>query len=69
MAMQMFQTYLDKSVPYGKYRWTGTAVLLLMFGLRIFMAQGWYIGEGDIKKFLYAGHHPDHAFPQQLRTP
>lgn len=43
-AQQMFQSYLDKSTPYTPYRWGGTGVLFLLFGLRIFFAQGWYIG-------------------------
>jgi hypothetical protein len=40
---RIFQTYLDKSTPYTPYRWGGTATLFLLFGLRIFFAQGWYI--------------------------
>jgi hypothetical protein len=40
----MFQSYLDKSTPYTPYRWGGTAALLMAFGIRIFVAQGWYIG-------------------------
>jgi hypothetical protein len=40
----MFQTYLDKSTPYTPYRWGGTGALLIAFGIRIFVAQGWYIG-------------------------
>jgi hypothetical protein len=40
---QLFQTYLDKSTPFATYRWVGTAALFLAFGLRIFVAQGWYI--------------------------
>jgi len=43
-AQQMFQAYLDKSTPYTPYRWGGTATLFVLFGLRIFFAQGWYIG-------------------------
>jgi hypothetical protein len=43
-SQQMFQTYLDKSTPYTPYRWGGTATLFIFFGLRIFFAQGWYIG-------------------------
>ena len=39
----MYQSYLDKSTPYNTYRWVGTGVLFLLFGLRIFVAQGWYI--------------------------
>lgn len=30
--------------PYTAYRWIGTAVLLVLFFLRIILAQGWYIG-------------------------
>jgi hypothetical protein len=41
---QLYQSYLDKSTPYKTYRWIGTGVVFLMFGLRIFFAQGWYIG-------------------------
>ncbi|KAK8015701.1 Bcrer1 [Apiospora marii] len=38
-----YQALLDKSTPYVTYRWVGTATFLLMFFLRIFLAQGWYI--------------------------
>lgn len=41
---QHYQAYLDASTPYATYRWVGSAVLLLMFFLRIVLAQGWYIG-------------------------
>ncbi|CAO2647969.1 Nn.00g088910.m01.CDS01 [Neocucurbitaria sp. VM-36] len=40
---RIYQAYLDKSTPYTPYRWGGTAVLFLLFALRIFVAQGWYI--------------------------
>lgn len=43
-AQQLFQAYLDKSTPFTVYRWVGTGVLFLLFALRIFVAQGWYIG-------------------------
>ncbi|KAI4835478.1 retrieval of early ER protein Rer1 [Aureobasidium sp. EXF-8845] len=43
VSMQFYQSYLDKSTPYKTYRWIGTGVVFLMFGLRIFFAQGWYI--------------------------
>ncbi|KAI5242354.1 retrieval of early ER protein Rer1 [Aureobasidium subglaciale] len=39
----LYQSYLDKSTPYKTYRWIGTGVVFAMFGLRIFLAQGWYI--------------------------
>ena len=41
---QLYQTYLDKSTPFTTYRWVGTAALLVIFFIRIFVAQGWYIG-------------------------
>ncbi|KAF2145135.1 uncharacterized protein K452DRAFT_265789 [Aplosporella prunicola CBS 121167] len=40
---QIYQTYLDKSTPYITQRWSGTAFLFVLFGLRIIYAQGWYI--------------------------
>ncbi|KAL8944014.1 MAG: hypothetical protein Q9216_000723 [Gyalolechia sp. 2 TL-2023] len=40
---RIYQSYLDKSTPYTTYRWLGTGVLLLVFFLRIILAQGWYI--------------------------
>lgn len=44
---QMYQAYLDKSTPFTTYRWAGTGVLFLFFMLRIFLAQGWYIGQSS----------------------
>jgi len=41
--MRQYQTYLDKSTPYVSYRWISTSALLLLFFLRIVIAQGWYI--------------------------
>lgn len=35
---------LDKSTPYVLYRWIGTGSFLVLFFIRIFVAQGWYIG-------------------------
>jgi hypothetical protein len=43
--VQIFQSYLDKSTPFITYRWAGTGFLFFLFALRIFLAQGWYIGE------------------------
>jgi len=40
----MYQSYLDKVTPYVAYRWIGTATVFVAFGLRIILAQGWYIG-------------------------
>ncbi|BAE65021.1 golgi family protein [Aspergillus flavus] len=38
-----YQTLLDASTPFTAYRWIGTVVLLIIFFLRIILAQGWYI--------------------------
>ncbi|KAF3021925.1 hypothetical protein G7054_g8550 [Neopestalotiopsis clavispora] len=40
---RQYQAYLDKSTPFVTYRWIGTAALLMIFFLRVFVAQGWYI--------------------------
>ena len=42
--LQQYQAWLDKSTPYTTYRWIGSGVLLLLFFLRIVLAEGWYIG-------------------------
>lgn len=42
---QQYQAVLDQSTPYVTYRWIGTGVTLIIFFLRVFLAQGWYIGE------------------------
>ena len=41
---QQYQAWLDKSTPYVPYRWLATFGLLMIFFIRIFVAQGWYIG-------------------------
>jgi len=41
--LRQYQTYLDKSTPYVSYRWCATGALLVLFFLRIIVAQGWYI--------------------------
>ncbi|KAL1926003.1 hypothetical protein VTP01DRAFT_7096 [Rhizomucor pusillus] len=38
-----WQRWLDEVTPYVHYRWIGTATLLVLFMLRIILAQGWYI--------------------------
>jgi lipopolysaccharide biosynthesis regulator YciM len=32
------------------YRWIGTGVALVVFFLRIFFAQGWYIGKCSVAR-------------------
>ncbi|KAL8789228.1 MAG: hypothetical protein Q9195_006937 [Heterodermia aff. obscurata] len=40
---RLYQSYLDKSTPYTAYRWSATGAFLVIFFLRIVIAQGWYI--------------------------
>jgi len=40
---RQYQALLDRSTPYVLYRWLGTAAFLVIFFLRVFIAQGWYI--------------------------
>lgn len=40
---RIFQYYLDKSTPYTMYRWIGTAVLLVIYAVRVYYVQGFYI--------------------------
>ncbi|XP_056012383.1 protein RER1-like isoform X1 [Ostrea edulis] len=37
------QNLLDKATPYTAFRWTCTIVLFLIYGLRVYLLQGWYI--------------------------
>lgn len=41
--MVTYQKLIDQSVPYTTYRWSGFGLLLFLFMVRIFAAQGWYI--------------------------
>lgn len=38
-----FQKILDDSIPYILPRWGGFAVMFILFWIRIFTVQGWYI--------------------------
>ncbi|CAO3674971.1 unnamed protein product [Rhizopus stolonifer] len=38
-----FQQVLDQTTPFVPYRWTGTAILLIVFMSRVIYAEGWYI--------------------------
>ncbi|KAK2765152.1 retention in endoplasmic reticulum protein 1 [Arachnomyces sp. PD_36] len=40
---RQYQAYLDACTPFTLYRWLGTGALLIVFFLRIILAQGWYI--------------------------
>lgn len=40
---KLFQYYLDKSTPHAVYRWIGTCVLLVLYALRVYYVQGFYI--------------------------
>ena len=38
------QHIVDSPAPFTVQRWSGTGVLLVLFMLRIVLAEGWYIG-------------------------
>ncbi|PON79484.1 Retrieval of early ER protein Rer [Parasponia andersonii] len=42
-ASRVFQYYLDKSTPHSTYRWIGTLGLVLIYALRVYYVQGFYI--------------------------
>lgn len=41
--IKIYQSWLDKSTPHTKVRWVSAVVLILLFLLRVFLSQGWYI--------------------------
>lgn len=41
--MRQYRQLLDKSAPHVMHRWLGTSVVVMLFMLRIVVAQGWYI--------------------------
>lgn len=41
---KIYNSYLDKSTPFTLYRWLSTGALFIIFGVRIVVAEGWYIG-------------------------
>ncbi|KAL9939039.1 hypothetical protein V8E36_001852 [Tilletia maclaganii] len=43
VAQQRVQAFLDSTTPHVAQRWATTAGLLVLFLLRIVLAQGWYI--------------------------
>ncbi|CAF9918991.1 MAG: hypothetical protein HETSPECPRED_003916 [Heterodermia speciosa] len=49
---RLYQSYLDKSTPFTAYRWSATGAFLIIFFLRIVIAQGWYIGTFSLPLFL-----------------
>lgn len=68
---RLYQSYLDKATPYVTYRWTATALVFTAFALRIFLAQGWYIGTAQYapqqsKPQLTVGHSG--VLPRHLPT-
>lgn len=40
---QIYQSQLDRLTPHTRVRWCSSVVLLLLFLLRVFTKQGWYI--------------------------
>ncbi|XP_035761526.1 protein RER1 isoform X2 [Neolamprologus brichardi] len=40
---QVYQSWLDKSTPFYAMRWAGTLLLTLVYMIRVYLLQGWYI--------------------------
>ncbi|XP_032801511.1 protein RER1-like [Petromyzon marinus] len=40
---QLYQSVLDRSTPHIPARWVTTAILALLYLLRVYVKQGWYI--------------------------
>ncbi|KAJ7978350.1 Protein RER1 [Quillaja saponaria] len=40
---KLYQFYLDKTTPHAVYRWIGTVVLAVIYALRVYHVQGFYI--------------------------
>jgi len=40
---QRYQTSLDKTVPFTPLRWISTLILAILYGIRVYLLQGWYI--------------------------
>lgn len=38
-----YQSLLDASTPFTKTRWISMSIILLIYLLRVFLLQGWYI--------------------------
>ncbi|TPX56336.1 hypothetical protein SpCBS45565_g08428 [Spizellomyces sp. 'palustris'] len=43
MLQRRFQKLLDDTTPYYIYRWGFTIVVVLLYCIRVFTVQGWYI--------------------------
>ncbi|GLT86210.1 hypothetical protein SLE2022_043650 [Rubroshorea leprosula] len=42
-AWRVYQFYLDKTTPHAVYRWIGTLVIAVIYCLRVYSVQGFYI--------------------------
>lgn len=42
-VLQRFQHFLDKSTPFVLYRWIAFLCIALIYGLRVFLVQGFYV--------------------------
>merc|ERR1719158_1957272 len=66
-AQRVLQRYLDKTILYGKARWSSLAVLMVLYVIRVYLKQGFYVvtyGLGIYLlnlfiNFLSPAHDPD----------
>ncbi|KAK6946271.1 Retrieval of early ER protein Rer1 [Dillenia turbinata] len=42
-AGRIYQYYLDKTTPHPPFRWVGTAAIALLYALRVYYVQGFYV--------------------------
>lgn len=42
-AWRIYQYYLDKTTPHSVPRWVGTVVFAMLYGIRVYFVQGFYI--------------------------
>uniref|UniRef100_A0A3B3SNU8 Protein RER1 n=1 Tax=Paramormyrops kingsleyae TaxID=1676925 RepID=A0A3B3SNU8_9TELE len=40
---QIYQSWLDKSTPFSAMRWIFTILLIVIYMIRVYLLQGWYI--------------------------
>jgi hypothetical protein len=43
LSLQKYQNFLDSLVPHKIPRWGTSVVLLIIYTIRVFLLQGWYI--------------------------
>merc|ERR1719157_34423 len=66
-AQRVIQRYLDKTIMWGRARWSGLGVLMLLYVIRVYLKQGFYVVTYALGiyllnlfiNFLSPAHDPD----------